>query len=130
MLLPLGMSGVADPGPIISSLWVDATAQSSLQLDGVVSLVDLKRIPDYLADADIAADVTRQIAYADRILLNKTDLVTPAEVNCCLSFFFFAFLLILSLCGSLRGRRRWYQQSIPWPPGNGRSTPGWTSTGC
>lgn len=74
-------TGVADPGPILSSLWVDDNAQSSLQLDGVIALVDVKRIADYLSDADIASDATRQIAYADRILLNKTDLVTSAELE-------------------------------------------------
>ena len=74
---------MADPGPILSSLWVDDNAQSSLQLDGVIALVDVKRIADYLSDAEIVSDVTRQIAYADRILLNKTDLVTSAEVSSC-----------------------------------------------
>ena len=43
-------TGVANPGPIISSLWADEEAESALQLDGVVTVVDSVNILKYLAD--------------------------------------------------------------------------------
>lgn len=45
------ISGVANPGPIISSLWVDDGMDSPLQLDGVVTVVDAVNIMKYLQDA-------------------------------------------------------------------------------
>lgn len=73
--------GVADPGPIISSLWVDDSLESCLQLDGVITVVDLKNVMTYLNDPGIMSDVMMQIGYADRILMNKIDLVAEEEVH-------------------------------------------------
>ena len=53
---------------------------TSLHLDGVVCVVDSKNILTYLS-SEVAWDVRMQISYADRILLNKTDLITPNEVR-------------------------------------------------
>ena len=77
---PPSLSGVADPGPIITSLWLDEALDSCLELDGVITVVDLKNVLSYLGDPSMSTDVSMQIGYADRILLNKTDLVTEAQV--------------------------------------------------
>ena len=64
-------SGMANPGPIASLFWLDEALESRLRLDGVVTLVDAYHVQKQLAGTEEAA---QQIAYADRILLNKVDL--------------------------------------------------------
>jgi len=91
-------SGMANPGPIASIFWLDEDLDSSLKLDGIVTLVDAKHIEMQLRDTGSSSDypsvdnpeisekdnehamtsgfeAERQIAYADRILLNKVDLL-------------------------------------------------------
>ena len=68
-------TGVANPGPVITSLWTDDGLETTLKLDGVVCVVDSVNIASYLTSADIANDVRMQISYADRILMNKSDLI-------------------------------------------------------
>lgn len=65
-------SGMANPGPIASLFWLDDALDSRLRLDGIVTLVDAANIERQLSETEEAA---QQIAYADRILLNKVDLV-------------------------------------------------------
>lgn len=65
-------SGMANPGPIASVFWLDDELESRLRLDGVVTLVDAYHIEKQLIET---LEASQQIAYADRILLNKTDLV-------------------------------------------------------
>ena len=69
-------SGMANPGPIASVFWLDDELQSRLKLDGIVSLVDGANILQQLEETEEAA---QQIAYADRILLNKIDLLLPDD---------------------------------------------------
>ena len=69
-------SGMANPGPIAALFWLDDALGSRLQLDGIVTLVDAKNITRQLSTTEEAA---QQVAYADRILLNKVDLVADAE---------------------------------------------------
>lgn len=76
-------TGLANPGPIISIFWADDELDASLYLDGVVCVVDSLNIRSYLQDGSIADDIKAQIAYADRILLNKSDLVSTQEVSSC-----------------------------------------------
>jgi G3E family GTPase len=64
-------SGMANPGPIASLFWLDE-GLSRLRLDGIVTVVDAANLERQLARTEEAA---QQIAYADRILLNKVDLV-------------------------------------------------------
>jgi G3E family GTPase len=65
-------SGMANPGPIASVFWLDDALESRLKLDGIVTLVDGVHILDQLNSTEEAA---LQIAYADRIVLNKVDLL-------------------------------------------------------
>jgi G3E family GTPase len=68
-------TGLADPGPVAQTFFVDDEMQSQMKLDGIVTVVDAKHIWQHIDDSDEAKE---QIAFADVILLNKTDLV-PAE---------------------------------------------------
>ncbi|MFK0733187.1 MAG: CobW family GTP-binding protein [Gloeotrichia echinulata GP01] len=71
--LVIETTGLADPAPVIQTFFVDEDMQNKLSLDAVVTVVDAKHIWQHW-DADEAQE---QIAFADVILLNKTDLVTP-----------------------------------------------------
>jgi G3E family GTPase len=71
-------TGLADPGPVAQTFFVDDEMQSKLRLDGIVTVVDAKHVWEHLDDSDEAKE---QIAFADVILLNKTDLVPPAVVD-------------------------------------------------
>ena len=74
-------TGVANPGPVITSLWTDDGLETTLKLDGVVCVVDSVNIASYLTTPDIANDVRMQISYADRILMNKSDLVDAEHLS-------------------------------------------------
>ena len=71
-------TGLADPGPVAQTFFVDDEMQTKMQLDGIVTVVDAKHIWQHIDDSDEAKE---QIAFADVILLNKTDLVTPADLD-------------------------------------------------
>jgi G3E family GTPase len=71
-------TGLADPGPVAQTFFVDDEMQTLLRLDGIVTLVDAKHIWNHIDEADEAKE---QIAFADVIILNKTDLVVPADLE-------------------------------------------------
>ncbi len=75
--LVIETTGLADPAPVIQTFFVDEDVQNQTHLDAVVTVVDAKHISQHW-DADEAVE---QIAFADVILLNKTDLVTTEELN-------------------------------------------------
>jgi G3E family GTPase len=71
-------TGMANPGPIASIFWLDDELGSDLFLDAIITLVDAKHVLQHLDDASASSgsfEVAQQIAFADRILLNKIDLV-------------------------------------------------------
>ena len=75
--LVIETTGLADPAPVIQTFFVDEDMREKLNLDAVVTVVDAKHIWQHW-DADEAQE---QIAFADVILLNKTDLVTPEQLE-------------------------------------------------
>ena len=70
-------TGLADPAPVAQTFFVDADVKDAAKLDAVVTLADAKWLLDRLKDAPEAKN---QIAFADVIVLNKTDLVSSAEL--------------------------------------------------
>lgn len=71
-------TGLANPAPVAQTFFTDDEMRESFRLDSIVTLVDAKHILLHLGDSD---EAQKQIAFADVILLNKTDLVTEAELK-------------------------------------------------
>lgn len=70
-------TGLADPAPVAQTFFVDDDVRAKTELDSVTTVVDAKHLPLRLKDSREAAE---QIAFADQIILNKTDLVSEAEL--------------------------------------------------
>ena len=70
-------TGLADPAPVAQTFFVDEDVATKSRLDAVVTVADAKWLADRLKDAPEAKS---QVAFADVIVLNKTDLVTADEL--------------------------------------------------
>ncbi|XP_048188940.1 COBW domain-containing protein 1-like isoform X2 [Perognathus longimembris pacificus] len=80
----LETTGLADPGAVASMFWVDADLGSEIYLDGIITVVDskygLKHLTEEKPDG-LINEASRQVALADMILINKTDLISEEELN-------------------------------------------------
>jgi G3E family GTPase len=71
-------TGVADPGPVAQTFFIDDEIAESYLLDSVLTLVDAKHAQ---AQLDTRQEARRQVGFADQIFISKTDLVEPAQVD-------------------------------------------------
>jgi len=71
-------TGLADPGPVAQTFFVDDDVRAKTRLDSITTVVDAKHVSLRLADSKEARE---QIAFADQIILNKTDLVSEDELR-------------------------------------------------
>jgi G3E family GTPase len=77
-------TGLANPGPIVQTFFLEPEVAEHMKLDGVLTLVDAKHVEQHLDEerpADIVNESVEQIAFADRIILNKTDLVSNDDLD-------------------------------------------------
>ena len=77
-------TGMADPAPVAQTFFVDDSVQEHFRLDGIVTLVDAKHIEQHLDDEKPEGaenEAVEQVAFADRMILNKMDLVDKADVE-------------------------------------------------
>ncbi|KAK4761044.1 hypothetical protein SAY87_005937 [Trapa incisa] len=76
-------TGLANPAPIIQTFYAEDEVFNEVKLDGVVTLVDAKHVGFHLDDVKpkgVVNEAVEQIAYADRIIVNKTDLVGEPDI--------------------------------------------------
>merc|ERR1719160_207716 len=81
-LIVIETTGMADPVPIVRTFMSEPALTEELRLDGVVALADAKHLPDRLDDDVEEGKVNeayQQIAFADKIILNKLDLITAEQ---------------------------------------------------
>lgn len=71
-------TGLADPAPVAQTFFVDDEIQEQLELDGIVTVIDSKHVFMHI---DTSSECKEQVAFADVILLNKTDLVSESDLN-------------------------------------------------
>jgi len=71
-------TGLADPGPVAQTFFIDEEVAESYLLDAILTLVDAKYAMQQL---DERQEVRRQVGFADQIFISKADLVTPAELD-------------------------------------------------
>ncbi|XP_023005754.1 uncharacterized protein LOC111498658 [Cucurbita maxima] len=77
-------TGLAKPAPVIETFCTDELVSRYVKLDGVVTLVDSKHAMQHLNEVKprfVVNEAVEQVAYADRIIINKIDLVSPDELE-------------------------------------------------
>ncbi|MGK0476311.1 MAG: G3E family GTPase [Oleispira sp.] len=74
----LETTGMADPGPVAQTFFVDQNISEQYELDGIITLVDAKHVNAHLDDS--TDEVLAQVAFADRIIINKADLIAEDEM--------------------------------------------------
>lgn len=71
-------TGLADPGPVAQTFFMDDEIAESFLLDSILTLVDAKHADQQLNDRQ---EARRQVGFADQIFISKADLVSPADVD-------------------------------------------------
>ncbi|KAG6977058.1 hypothetical protein JG688_00000741 [Phytophthora aleatoria] len=75
-------TGMADPGPVVQTFFAEPLVAATCELDGIITVVDAKHILQHLRPGNgVEYECEEQIAFADRVLLNKTDLVSSTELK-------------------------------------------------
>jgi len=77
-------TGLADPAPVAQTFFVDDRVVEHYKLDGIITVVDAKHIIQHVEEEkpeDVENEAVDQLAFADRIMLNKIDLVTEEELK-------------------------------------------------
>ena len=77
-------TGLADPAPVAQTFFASERVSSKYNLDGIITVVDAKHIIQHLDDEKpeaIENESVEQLAFADRIMLNKIDLVDEGELR-------------------------------------------------
>ena len=77
-------TGLADPAPVAQTFFVDDKVVERYKLDGIITVVDAKHIIQHLDDEkpdDVENESVEQLAFADRIMLNKIDLVSDDKIK-------------------------------------------------
>jgi G3E family GTPase len=77
-------TGLADPAPVAQTFFVEKSVSNFCKLDGIVTLIDAKHIEQHLDDEKpegVENEAVEQVAFADRLLVNKIDLVGEADLE-------------------------------------------------
>ncbi|CAD7955834.1 unnamed protein product [Amoebophrya sp. A120] len=78
-------TGMADPGPVVQTFYQNPDLARRCKVDGIITVVDSKHVKQHLFNTDISEgavnEAMQQVAFADRILLNKIDLVEKNELT-------------------------------------------------
>jgi len=77
-------TGLADPSPVAQTFFVDEKLSYKARLDGIITVVDAKHIEMHIDEKKVKGvenEAVEQICFADRLLVNKTDLVTRDELR-------------------------------------------------
>jgi len=77
-------TGLADPAPVAQTFFVDENVKANYELDAIITVVDAKHVGPHLEEEKpegVENESVEQVAFADKILLNKVDLVSEDEKN-------------------------------------------------
>ncbi|CAJ1380679.1 unnamed protein product [Effrenium voratum] len=77
-------TGLADPAPVAQTFFADDLIQAKMTLDGIITVVDAKHCLQHLREEKpegVENEAVEQLAFADRIIVNKTDLVSESEIE-------------------------------------------------
>jgi G3E family GTPase len=77
-------TGMADPAPVAQTFFVEQDVQKFARLDGIITLVDAKHIEQHLDEEKPEGaenEAVEQVAFADRMILNKVDLVSEEDLK-------------------------------------------------